>query len=323
MYREIFAQRNLSRHTCKAYLSDCVRYLAFLEKENIEISRSTNKTIRKYLTLLSGIHFNANKVDDAAKTGYSRDRKITTRTQARHLASLRALYKILNTKKIIDHNPATATSLPRLPGRLPARINANDQDKIFNANDVNNDLAAESKNPVQQIDMPPKDNLVARLICEILYSSGMRISEMLSLDIGDVIDIPDKITIKGKRNKYRLVFFGGPARVLLKQYLLTRPQAKPQEALFINKHNLRMNDRSVRHILEKIRQEYGISKSISPHKFRHSFATDLLNEGADIRAVQELLGHASLSTTQIYTKVSKDLLRQTHRNCHPHGRMQR
>lgn len=357
-YREIYIQRGLSRHTIRAYLSDCLHYFIFLQSQGVLATRSDNKIIRKHIAGIAGIKFDSTRMDPGATTGYSRNRKISTRTQARHLASIRAFYQVLKRNKLIESNPAKDVSLPKLPKPIPSTISQVDQSRIFELNnDQNNiDLPA-NKSPKNesniskfnspmdsQADKNPNESdnpgfpgytkikntvkskesiLQNHLVCEMLYTSGMRISELLSLNIEHVINLPDRLKIRGKRNKERLVFFGKPALELLEKYLNYRKYSALSDPLFINKKNQRLADRSVRHMLEKIRQQTGIKKSISPHKFRHSFATDLLNEGADIRAVQELLGHASLSTTQLYTRVSRDLLRQTHRDCHPHGKEHR
>jgi len=320
-YQVLYAERGLSRHTLRAYLGNVLSFLLYLEKENIRVSKVDVRTLRAYFAFLTGAEFDESKHDPESRTGHSASRKITTQSQARHLSAIRSFYRILVKRDLLKDNPALRLSLPRRGRKLPETISPTDQSRLFR------ESVEDAKNNKNFTDEPEllsyftkEELLQIRLICEMLYSSGMRISELLSLRVGDVSDVPDHLKIRGKRDKDRYVFLGEQARSALKEFLQTRKGSEESEALFLNRRKKPLSARSVRHSLTKLKQLLGIRSKLTPHKLRHSFATDLLNEGADIRAVQAMLGHASLSTTQIYTKVSKELLRETHRRCHPHAK---
>ena len=160
-----------------------------------------------------------------------------------------------------------------------------------------------------------------RAIYEMLYSTGMRIAELLSISLRDVVKGDSRLKIMGKGRRERIVFMGDEARAALENYISIRSHFKPStDKLFLNARGRALDPRGVRYRLSLLQKKKGLSVSLHPHKFRHSFATDLLNSGADIRAVQEMLGHKSISSTQIYTGVSRDRLREIHRQCHPHGK---
>ena len=329
-------ERGLSEHTLKAYLVDVYEYLLFCDREQMSVLQATPRFIRSYFAERTGasLRFNPALADQGRS---AIQRRVGARSQARKLASLRTFYKTLERRDLIAENPAAIVNTPRFQRPLPGVLMPEDQARIFaeaDEADQSGSAAAESaKEPADEstaeiLKQGPRgrlfDRLRDRLLVEMLYSSGMRVSELVSLRLADVSGIPEKMKITGKGDKQRLVFLGAPARKALREYLQFREASPVQhDFLFLNQRGGRLSARGVRFILKKMQVDKGMQRKLYPHRFRHSFATDLLNSGADIRAVQELLGHASLSTTQIYTHVSKERLRDVYRQCQPHGKKQR
>ena len=322
-------ERALSPHTLLAYKKDLSEFLDYLQAEELRLEELQVQHFRAYFAH----RLELKALKKSGKKG------IGSRTQARKLAAIRSFFAFLEKRKMIKVNPARALKSPRFRRPLPSIPNSQDLEKVF---DIAENLAARnrrqdtynghqlkeeeeakhtySQNPILVEAMLWRD----RAICELLYSSGMRISELLSLDLSCVstAELPSKIKIKGKGSRERIVFLGSAARSALKEYLKRRPDFLPcSEALFLNYRGGLLTDRGARFILRKLGRSLRFQKDLSPHKFRHSFATDLLNEGADLRFVQEMLGHASLSTTQIYTHVSQERLRNVYRQCHPHAKV--
>ena len=319
-------ERNVSPHTLRAYVNDIVEFLIFLDEITKQPAQVTITDLRHYFAVRTGAGHN-NKTTgryetNAQSTGPKRTRadltdrrKLSARSQARKLAALRTFYGFLERRNLVEQNPAREIPAPRFSRPLPVVLPVQDQVKIFDD---------EAQDPTDAT-----DNFTAtrdRALCELLYSTGMRISEALSLQAADVMPggkMADRVKITGKGDKERIVFIGQPAREALKAYLAGRKRlhrAELPSALFLSARGTVLTDRGARYILKQMQSRLGLNRSLYPHRFRHSFATDLLNAGADIRAVQELLGHSNLTTTQIYTAVSRDRLRDIHRECHPHAR---
>ncbi|MCB1174845.1 MAG: tyrosine-type recombinase/integrase [Leptospiraceae bacterium] len=322
-FRVLYAERGVSAHTCRAYLNNGFEYLLWLQARELHPDQVKARDIRAWLASTSQARFDDQHLDQAARSGYSRSRRISTRSQSRYLSAIRNFYKSMARRGKLQKNPAQEFQNPRMPRTLPQVLGPNDQARLFdpeakalldNEQQCNPTLAPQAEH------LNAARRQQALVICELLYSSGMRISELLRLTIADVRDRPQQLRIRGKGGKERIVFLGAAARGALDDYLKTQAHANDSDPLFLNARGQILQDRSVRHMLKKLGLNRQLRKHLSPHKLRHSFASDLLNAGADIRAVQELLGHSSLSTTQIYTKVSRDLLRDTHRECHPHGK---
>lgn len=301
----LYAERNFSPHTVRAYITDVGEFLKYVDRSKTEIGDLDVKDLRSYFSERTGGGFKADAPDQRAVTGKARGRRLAPRSQARKLASIRAFFRFLERSGIVSVNPASAIPSPRFFRPLPGVLSPDEMNLLLDGpGEAPEHLAARD-----------------RAMIEMLYSSGMRISELLSLKVSDVEGIPSQVVVTGKGNRERIVFLGDAARSILGAYLLLRGRFSPvDDALFLNHRGRALDARGVRHRLKRLQLEQGVSRRVHPHKFRHTFATDLLNSGADIRAVQEMLGHSSLSTTQLYTAVSKDRLREIHRQCHPHGR---
>ena len=227
-----------------------------------------------------------------------RQRSYKPRTIARKLSALRSFFKFLHKEGLIATNPAALLASPKQDKRLPDFLTEEQMRRILRVPNLEQDLGRRDQ-----------------AIMEILYSGGMRVSELVGLMVKDVDLIGGMIRVRGKGKKERMVPIGQPAIQALHAYLQQRPRHSP--AVFLNKNGNRLTDRGVRWIIQKYIQRMALNAGVSPHVFRHSFATHMLNRGADLRSVQELLGHASLSTTQIYTHVTTDRLKKVYNRAHP------
>ena len=286
---------NCSSHTLRAYRKDLLQHLEFLRELGCDGPKQvTPLNLRKFLVQLRG-----------------KDYKATT--LSRKLASLRSFYKFLFREGIIGTNPATVLRSPKRHKTLPKFLSLAEVESILSA-----------------IDEDSPNGHRDRAILETLYSTGIRVSELVGLDVADIDMFSELVKVRGKGKKERIVPIGGHALEAVKVYLAIsnrgqgtgdREQGagaqKDNKALFLNKTGGRLTTRSVARVLEKYMRLSGIRQRPSPHTLRHSFATHLLDRGADLRAVQEMLGHASLSSTQIYTHVTTERLRQVYRLAHP------
>lgn len=227
-----------------------------------------------------------------------RSRNLKPRSVARKLSSLRSFFKYLQREKIVATNPAAILVTPKLDKPLPHFLSEQEAIKIVEA--------------------PPSDKssqLRDKSIFETLYSTGIRVSELVGLDLDDIDFISNIIRVMGKGRKERLVPIGDQALAALQAYIDKRSQKS--NILFLNKNGTRLTARSVSNIINKYVLQQSIAQHVTPHMFRHSFATHLLNRGADLRSVQELLGHVNLSTTQIYTHLTTDKLKKVYDQAHP------
>ncbi len=279
------AERNASYYTIRNYEADLEEFFGFLRKEGVDSLDNVNKNvIRDYLYVLM-----ANKF---AKSSISRK-----------LSAIRSLYRYLQREQLVSGSPAAALSSPKLDRRLPGFLT---QDEI--------------RRIVEQPDLSKASGLRDRAFLELLYASGMRVSELVSIDMGQANLDSKEIRVWGKGAKERVVLIGDPAATALKDYLdYGRPQLSSgsTEAVFLNHGGGRLTVRSIQSLVRFYARKAGIDKKVHPHMIRHTFATHLLNGGADLRVVQELLGHASLGTTQIYTHVSKSQARRVYLSAHP------
>lgn len=229
-------------------------------------------------------------------------------TMARKIATLRSFYKWADRSGVTSANPMTLIRTPKQAKRLPKAISVEEIERLLATPDDRELLGARD-----------------RAILETLYSTGVRVSELVDLDAGDLDEFGEALRIRGKGKKERLVPLGSHALNAIRHYMLmlqndprnAAPDSKGRTPLFINKHGGRLSSRSVRRKLDKYLREAGLDSTISPHTLRHSFATHLLSNGADLRSVQELLGHQSLSTTQIYTHLTTQRLREVYEHAHP------
>lgn len=274
-------EKNSSGHTITNYSIDLAAFGAFLGDK--DIAGVDHLALRRFLA-------------DMRAKNYSK------RTVARKLASLRTFFKFLFREGLIKTNPATAVITPKLDKPLP---NVLDVDKVSRL--------------LESPDEKTLSGLRDRAMLETLYSTGARVSELVGLDADDVDFISGVVKLFGKGSKERIVPIGEPALKAIKRYLDNRigVRIKERNAIFLNKNGGRLTDRSVRRILDKYIRASSITMKVSPHSLRHSFATHLLDRGADLRSVQELLGHMNLSTTQIYTHVSTERLKAVYDKAHP------
>jgi len=274
-------EKNVSNHTIINYTIDLKAFSAFLGEA--DVSSVDRLVLRKFLAEL-------------------RSRNYSKRTVARKLASLRSFFKFLYREGHIKSNPITAISSPKLDKKLPKFLDVGKITKLILSPDV--------KTP---------SGLRDRAILETLYSCGIRVSELVGLDMDDVDFISGVIKVLGKGRKERMVPIGDMALLSIRKYAGSRrdERAKENRAVFLNSRGGRLTDGSVRRVVDKYIHACSIEEKISPHSLRHSFATHLLDRGADLRSVQELLGHMNLSTTQIYTHVTMERLKNVYDKAHP------
>ena len=283
-------ERGLSKNTIAAYRRDLDKFLLFLEGQNLTISQATTMQISEF-------------------NGFLRQSQLSESSIARHIVAVRSLYAFLSKDQGIE-NVAKDVNPPKIPKRLPKALSIGDIELMIAA--YGEDLAG----------------IRNRALIETLYATGARVTEIIQLNIGDISRTEgDTVTVKvrGKGGKERLVPLGKFAQHALDQYLTrARPsmaRSSQSDALFINeKQGSRLTRQSAWQIVMKAAEKAGIERDISPHALRHSFATHLLDGGADIRVVQELLGHSSVTTTQIYTLVTIDKLRESYASAHPRSR---
>ena len=225
-------------------------------------------------------------------------RGLNPATTARKLAALKAFYKFLYQEEIIAVNPAQGLVLPKLPGRLPKALSRPEAGRILN---------------------PTKTNSREQAILELLYSSGIRVSELIGIKLTDLDTTECFLKVKGKGSKERLVPLSATALQAVKNYLTQERQKlkNPAEELFLSHNGRPLTRQLVWQMVHTLAAAYGLHKKVSPHTFRHSLATHLIEKGADIRTVQEILGHANIATTQIYTSVSREHLRRVYAKAHP------
>lgn len=291
-------ERGLSEHTLMAYRRDLRRYLEFLAKRDItEPGQVEEATIRSFVASLS-----------AATYGEGEDeRPYRASSVARTLSSVRSFHRFMVRDGVADRDPAGGVSQPKLPRSLPRPLTVEEVTRLLEAPDP--------ATPVGIRD---------RAILELLYGAGLRISELVGLDVDDVDLDPGSVRVLGKGGKEREVPLGRYGREAVGAYVTrTRPEfasAKSRGALFLNQRGGRLTRQSCARLLAAHVATADIDRRVSLHTLRHSFATHLLEGGADVRVVQELLGHASVATTQIYTLVTREHLREVYYASHPRAR---
>lgn len=275
-----------SNHTLMAYSSDIVAFLRFAEADGGEMDQFL---LRRYLARM--------QVEGLARS-----------SAARKLAALRAFFGYMAKRGLVDSDPTEGIRPPKQPRRLPRVLEEDHIEPLMNAPDVTTPLG-----------------LRDRAILETLYSTGLRISELLGLTVADVSTGSDELRIIGKRDKERIVILGSKAREAITAYLasgrprlaeLSTTRAEPS-ALFLGYRGTALVATSVRRILNKYVERVSTALKICPHTLRHSFATHLMNHGADLRSVQELLGHETVVTTQFYAHVSRQRLKEVYDRAHP------
>ena len=285
----LLVEKNFSQYTAKAYTSDVMSFLIWLE--DTDVSSVDYNKIREYLRFI-----------------YKYNYKKTT--VARKISALRTFYKYLYRERVVEANPVAGVSAPKKTKSLPKFLDKEEIEQILN--NVNIESPSGFRN---------------RAILELLWATGMRISELSGLNFGDLNLEHNEIKVFGKGSKERIVLISERAKQYLERYIDTarRLVAKdfpppPQEEnspVFINNTGYRLNPKTIRNVINSIVEKISLPKKVTPHMFRHSFATYLIENGADLRVVQELLGHASISNTQIYTHISTKHLTDTYNKAHP------
>jgi len=282
-------EKNLSENTTSSYKNDLHKFLVFLNKSNIkDFSDVTSNLITRFF-------------DDQRKSG------IDSATSARYMSSIKGFFRFLENNSYIEKNPTDKLSPVKKGRKLPTVLTLPEIEMILNAPKTSDTTGLRDK-----------------AILETFYSSGLRVSELTNLKINDLSFDDEVIRVLGKGSKERIVPIGSSAIKWVKEYLIrSRPhlekKTKSQNFVFLNKRGTKLSRMWIWKIFDHYAKEAGIKKEIHPHIFRHSFATHLLEGGADLRAVQEMLGHADISTTQIYTHVDRNYIKQVHKDHHPRG----
>jgi len=282
----LLSERNASPHTCRCYQTDLEEFEGFLKSSRmylapagrIKIEEVDRLAIRKYLSFL-----------------HRKNRKSSI---ARKVSTLRSFYKYLVREQIVLSNPAKNVATPKAEKPLPTALTVDEAFRLM-------------ESPKE------KEQLRDRAILELLYSSGLRVSELVGLDGNRLDQELGIVKVMGKGRKERIVPVGKKAMEALKTYLENRGHLEANGPIFVNTRGGRLTSRSVGRLVKKYTRHSGVFRKISPHSLRHTFATHLLDAGADIREIQEMLGHASLSTTQRYTHITLGKLMEVYDKAHP------
>ncbi len=282
-------ERNLSVNTIKSYKNDLTALLKFLSKLGVdEPSEVTHQNLTDFFKLLN-------------KLG------LGSRSSARYYSSVKGFFVYLYANGYLEKNPMDRLSAPKVNKNLPIVLNVNEIESILDAPDISTKLGLRDK-----------------ALLETFYACGLRVSELSSLKVSDLFLKEEVIRVLGKGSKERLIPIGASAIKWIEEYLgKSRPllvkKTRSENVLFLNIRGTKISRMGVWKIVNQYSDAAGIKKEVHPHTFRHSFATHLLEGGADLRAVQEMLGHADISTTQIYTHLDRDYIKQIHREYHPRG----
>ena len=313
-------EKHFSEHTAKCYRADLVQFTSFLSDQKSDGHNNTAPAANPWETpsatataiqtqtavdvdaaiLAADVNTIRRYMADLGQNHYSKS------TTARKLATLRSFYKFLVKRDRVSSNPVISIKTPKQDKKLPKFLEYEEVVRLLNTPPANTCLGARD-----------------RAILEVLYSTGMRVSELVSLNMDDVDFLSEVIHIRGKGKKERICPIGSSALQAIQNYIEFRNRRMANDSnfdsrvLFANKHGQRLSTRSVRRKMDKYLVEAGLDPAISPHTLRHSFATHMLNNGADLRSVQELLGHQSLSTTQIYTHITTSHMNEQYQNAHP------
>jgi integrase/recombinase XerC len=281
-------ERNVSMNTIEAYRDDLESFVKFLcddyftmARDQVDLRRVDHLTVRSYLAFLAR-------------------RKLARTSIARHLSAMRTFFKYLMREGIVEANPARSVATPKREKYLPTVMQPSDVALLLEQPDVTTPLGIRD-----------------RAWMELLYASGLRISELVGIDIDDLELRARLVKVRGKGSKERIVPFGSKAEAAMRAYMAIREPADEESAVFLNYRGNRITTRSVARLFDRYLRAASMRAGISPHTMRHSFATHLLNAGADLRGIQELLGHASLSTTQKYTHLNDWQLIAVYKKAHP------
>ena len=277
-FNDYIISKNYSSHTLNSYLNDLFYFYLFIKKDLINVKE---KDIRDYLEYLN-----------------SKNEKSTS--VRRKISTFKSFYKFLYLNNYMDKKdyPMVKIAYPKLEKKLPKFIYYNDLLEILDES------------------LRDKDGIRDRLIIELLYATGVRVSELVNIKYSDIDFSNRRIIVCGKGDKERIVYYGEYAEEVLNKYMNSHERNK-DGYLFTNSKNEQITDRGIRYIIDNIMNKLSIKVHVTPHVLRHTFATDMLNNGCDIKIVQELLGHSSLRTTQIYTHVTNERLKEVYYNCFP------
>lgn len=276
--------KKYSSHTISSYEDDILEFYNVIDKDIINMNEDK---VRIYLT-------------------YLYERKLNRNSVSRKLSSIRSFYNYLYNMDIVVKNYFIDIHNPKKTKGLPHYLKEEEIDKLFDIPDI--------KSPLGQRNL---------LIIEMLYATGVRVSELVNIKVKDIDKYNDSIKILGKGSKERIVYFGSFCKHSLDMYLndgRIKLDKNKNEYLFLNKNGNKLSDRMIRNILDDLILKAGVDKHISPHMIRHTFATDMLNSGADLMTVKELLGHENIDTTSIYTHITDEQIRKVYESCHPRAK---
>ena len=280
---------NYSDLTINGYDYEITKFLDYLNDNHLDYKKINIDMIRNYLKYLDSLKYKKNSI-------------------SKNLSSLRSYYKFLTEEKVVLNNPFKNISNPKKDKKLPDFLNYEEINKLFDSADTTTPLGLRN-----------------RCILELLYDTGIRVSELVNLKINDIEFDKKTINILGKGKKERIVYYGDYLQEVLEKYINDSRKYllnnKLSEYLILNNNGSKITTRGVEYIIDKMVNEAAIKHKISPHVLRHTFATHMLNGGADIKSIQQLLGHESLSTTGIYTHITNDVLRQEYLKNHPRSKL--
>ena len=282
-------EKNLSDNTVASYRNDINSFLQFIESREIDDPSSIKQNH------ISDFFKSLNKIG------------LSSSSAARYYSSLKGFFTYLLLSHYITENPIEKVSTPKLAKNLPSVLTVGEIDSVLSKPETKDKLGLRDK-----------------AVLELLYACGTRVSELINIKISDLFFDDDVIRVFGKGSKERIIPIGSSAVKWINKYLkesrvLLMKKAKSENYLFLNNRGTKLSRMGVWKIVDRYVKEAGIEKEVHPHTFRHSFATHLLEGGADLRAVQEMLGHADISTTQIYTHIDRDYIKQVHKDFHPRG----
>lgn len=278
--------KKYSNLTVESYRTETKKYLDYFKEKNITISTIKNNDIKEYLSYVKG-------------------ENISDRSLAHNVSVIRTFYKFLLIEKIVSMNPSEFLELPKLRKSLPTTLSKEEVETLLDINLIDN------------------YSYRNKAMTELMYATGLRVSELVNLKINDIDFEGCFVRTMGKGSKERIIPINDYSLYYIKKYILEyrseMMKKRFHDYIFVNNHGNQMTRQGFFKIIKNIAKEKDIKTSISPHTLRHSFATHLLDYGADLRSIQEMLGHSNLSTTQIYTHVSSEHLKENYNNSHPHG----
>lgn len=298
LYKKLYVnylrtEKSLSENTISSYILDIDKFLSFIENVKLisKVKSITGESVNDYFKYIN-------------KSGTKLEKKYSVKSISRSISSLKSFFKYLDSEKIIDLNPIENLETPRNSRILPEVLSAEEIETLLSKPDVNEKLGLRDK-----------------ALLETMYASGLRVSEAINLEISNVFFDDGFVRVFGKGSKERIVPIGKTALKFNTKYInesrILLRNKKSDNYLFLNFRGNKLSRMGILNILRKYCNEAGIKKNVHPHTLRHSFATHLLQGGADIRVIQEMLGHSDISTTQIYTHVDKNYLIEVHKTFHP------